>query len=102
MVRINQHGTLDGARVNRTKTTAEIMEIHPLGRITRFAAENIENDMTIEYRKRYGRGRVRGGYNISLVSSLVPNYTPGSLQAVLLIAGCLLLAVVLFAVILYV
>ena len=92
MIRINEHGSLFGARVNRGKRVEAIEEIHPLGRVTGLEAQNIENDMMIDYRKRYGWNKVKGGYDIKLKSSLVPTYTPGSKQANLFILSCLFIA----------
>jgi predicted GIY-YIG superfamily endonuclease len=91
MRRIEQHGSLEGARWARGKTVAEILEIHPLGRMSRTDAEIIENDFTIDFRKRYG-WKVRGGYNLLLKPSLIPNYTPGSTASLLLILFALVVA----------
>jgi predicted GIY-YIG superfamily endonuclease len=98
MQRINQHGSLLGARVNRGKRVEAIEEIQHLGRMTGLEAQNIENDMTIEYRKRYGWSKVKGGYDIRLKNSIVPTYTPGSKQANIFILSCLMVGLVLLAV----
>jgi len=91
MRRIKQHGTRNGARWALGKQLEEVVEIRKLGRIPRVKAENIENDVTLEYRKQYGR-KVRGGYNAYLKNSLVPNYTPGSIKSLLLILAAIVVA----------
>jgi predicted GIY-YIG superfamily endonuclease len=95
MERINQHGSLLGARVNRGKTVESIEEIQHLGRMTGLEAQNIENDVTLEYRKRYGWTKVKGGYDIRLKNSIVPLYTPGSKQANVFIISCFAIGVAL-------
>lgn len=93
MCRINQHGGRTGAKVNRGKTVEEILEIHDLGTTTGLKAGYIENDMMLQYRKKYGARRVRGGYDIYKETALVPTYTPGSKQSILFIVGALILAI---------
>jgi len=93
MRRINQHGGRAGARVNQGSEVEEIVELHHLGRITALDAQNIENDIMLQYRKRFGARNVRGGYEISKKTSIIPTYTPGSVQALIYITCCLLLAV---------
>ena len=95
MTRINQHGTLEGAKVNLGKTVKEIMEIHPLGLMTWSQAGRIENEMMLYYRHQYGARHVRGGYEIYKQTSIIPAYTPGSKQSYILIIGCLIFAVLL-------
>jgi predicted GIY-YIG superfamily endonuclease len=94
MHRIRQHGGRAGARWARAKTVQEIIELHPLGKLTRLQAENIENDYTIEYRKQYGYRKVRGGYNALVHGSFVPNYTPGSRQSLVFLTLALSIATV--------
>lgn len=90
--RINQHGGTNGAKWNRSKIVEEIVEIQHLGKMSRLKAENIENDMFLEYRKKFGRNKVRGGYNIFSTSSIIPTYTPGSWQSIIFIGMCLIFA----------
>ena len=78
MRRIRQHGTKVGARVNQGKRVEEIIEIQHLGKLSAKRAQYIENEVTLQYRKQYGRTRVRGGYDIYRKTSVVPTYTPGS------------------------
>ena len=95
MKRIRQHGTGMGAKVNRGRAVEEIMEVHDLGKITALEANNIENEMTLEYRKKFGARKVRGGYEIYKNTSVIPTYTPGSIQSFIFIGVCVLLAMVL-------
>ncbi len=88
--RINQHGGSNGARWNRSKTLEEIVEVQHLGKMERLRAENIENDVALDYRKKIVRTKVRGGYNIFPTSSIVPTYTPGSWQSIAFIGICLI------------
>ncbi len=99
MVRINQHGGPLGARVNRGKVLDEIIAIHPLGRMSGKRAGEIENNVTLEYRKQYGARKVRGGYDIYKPTSIIPTYTPGSTQSIAFILACLAIALALIAVI---
>jgi predicted GIY-YIG superfamily endonuclease len=99
MRRINQHGSLRGARVNRDKEVEEIIEIHPLGRVTGKRAGCIENDFMLQYRKKFGARKVRGGFDISKSTPLIPTYTPGSSQSMVFIAVCLLIGLALLTVI---
>lgn len=92
LYRINQHGGDKGAKWNRFKVMEEIVEVQHLGKMKRLRAENIENDVTLQYRKKFGRSKVRGGYNIFSTSSVVPTYTPGSRQSIILVGICLILA----------
>lgn len=92
MRRVQKHGSVAGARWNRNRTVEEIVEIQHLGRMPRIKAENIENDITLEYRKKYGITKVRGGYNAFVAPSLIPNYTPGSKQSVIFILACSILS----------
>ncbi|HET8991659.1 MAG TPA: GIY-YIG nuclease family protein [Candidatus Saccharimonadales bacterium] len=100
MIRINQHGSDEGARINLGKQIDSIVEIQHLGKMTMMEAQNIENDMTLEYRKKYGWGKVKGGYDISFNSSIFPTFTPGSQQATIFILSCLFLAVGFLAILL--
>lgn len=95
MRRINQHGGRLGAKVNRGKTVEEIVEVQHLGAMSGRAAEQIENDVTLAYRKKYGARKVRGGYDTFKKTSLIPTYTPGSIQSIIFIIGCLLVAIAL-------
>ena len=101
MRRISQHGGRKGARWNKGKILDRVIETRQLGRITRIQAENIENDVTLEYRKRFGRHVVRGGYNAYVQGSFIPNFTPGSMQMYMFLVVCLLgsLLLILFMVI---
>ena len=93
MRRIRQHGGRTGARWFRGKQIAEIVELQHLGKMISKQAENIENDVTLQYRKQFGGAKVRGGYNTMVAKSLIPTYTPGSRASIIFVAGCLLLAV---------
>lgn len=95
MRRINQHGGEFGAKWNQAKVLEEVVEVQCLGRMKRYKAENIENDFTLAYRKKFGRSKVRGGYNIYSSSSLFPTYTPGSKQSIIFILACILLSIIL-------
>lgn len=95
MKRISQHGGPLGARWSHNKTLEEVVETRRLGHITRLKAENIENDVTLEYRKKYGGAIVRGGYNANVQYSLIPNFTPGSMQMAMFILACLAIALIL-------
>lgn len=95
MRRIRQHGGRTGARVNKGKIVEEIVELQHLGRMTGLQAGRIENDTMLEYRKKFGARKVRGGYDIHQATSIIPTYTPGSVQSFIFIIGCLLLAVLL-------
>ncbi len=97
--RIRQHGGRMGARWNLGKTVEEIVEVQPLGKMPRVTAENIENDVTLQYRKQYGSAKVRGGYNAWVARSIIPIYTPGSVQSVLFVLACFLLALVLLLIV---
>lgn len=99
MGRINQHGGSLGARVNQGNTVKEIVELQHLGRMTGLEAERIENDTMLQYRKRFGARKVRGGYDIYKNTPIIPTYTPGSTQSLIFIACCLLLAVLLLIII---
>jgi predicted GIY-YIG superfamily endonuclease len=94
MHRINQHGGRLGAKVNRNKTIEEIVEVHPLGKMSGAAAEHIENDCMLQYRKKFGASKVRGGYDVLKSTPIVPTYTPGSIQSYTFIIVCLLLAII--------
>lgn len=95
MRRIRQHGGRTGARVNRGKIVEEVIEIQNLGKMTALQAEHIENDTMLQYRKQFGAQKVRGGYDVFKATPFIPTYTPGSTQSFILIASCLLLAVLL-------
>ncbi len=99
MRRINQHGGRLGARVNRGNEAQEIIEVHDLGKMTALRAEHIENDIMLQYRKKFGAQKVRGGYDISKKTPIIPTYTPGSTQSFIFILTCLFLAVMLLAMI---
>lgn len=58
-------------------------------------ASRIENDTTLECRKVFGALKVKGGHDIFEGTSLIPSYTPGSLQSFIFIIATLLLAGVL-------
>lgn len=94
MRRINQHGGRTGAKVNKGKRIEEVIEIQHLGKMARLQAENIENNIALQYRRKFGARKVRGGYDIYTQTSIIPTYTPGSLESFLFIIGCLLLAVI--------
>ncbi len=98
MRRIRQHGSARGAQWAKGKVLETVVETRDLGRIPRVNAESIENEVTLHYRRLHGR-KVRGGYNSSLKSSIIPNYTPGSTQSLFLILIGLLLALVALAII---
>lgn len=93
--RIRQHGGLRGARVNRGKTLKQIIEVRRLGLMTGQAAGQIENNITLAYRKKYGARKVRGGYDTMKRTPLIPTYTPGSSQAYVFIIASLALSLVL-------
>lgn len=94
MRRINQHGGRLGARVNQGNEVEKIVEIQHLGKMTGLEAERIENDTMLQYRKRFGARKVRGGYDISKKTPIIPTYTPGSTQSFIFISTSLLLAVI--------
>jgi predicted GIY-YIG superfamily endonuclease len=95
MRRIRQHGGRTGAKVNRGKVVEEIIEVQHLGKISGLKAQSIENDMMLDYRKRFGARKVRGGYDISQKTPIIPTYTPGSWQAMVFIFSSLILALLL-------
>jgi predicted GIY-YIG superfamily endonuclease len=95
MRRIKQHGGRFGAKVNRGNVVDEIIELQHLGRMTGLKAQHIENDVMLQYRKRFGAQKVRGGYEVSKKTSLIPTYTPGSIQSFVFIAACLTFALLL-------
>lgn len=99
MRRINQHGGRLGAIVNRGKVLDEIVEIRHLGRMPGIRAGEIENDTTLEYRKKFGARNVKGGYDIFKGTSIIPTYTPGSTQSIAFILACLLVALAIVAII---
>lgn len=92
MDRINEHGGPLGAKVNRGKVLDQIIETRPLGRISGLRANNIENDVTLEYRKKFGARKVKGGYDIFKGVSFLPTYTPGSQQMIIFILVGMLVA----------
>jgi predicted GIY-YIG superfamily endonuclease len=94
MIRIKQHGGPLGAKVNRGKVLDKVIETRHLGPMTGRQAGDIENDVTLECRKKYGGRKVKGGYDIYKGRSIVPTYTPGSKQSIILILACLLAAIV--------
>ena len=96
MKRVNQHGSQFGAKVNKNKTIEEIIEIQHLGKLTRQKAEQIENNVTLQYRKKFGSRKVRGGYNLFSTSNIVPTYTPGSVQSYIFVLTCLLISIFIF------
>ena len=100
MRRITQHGGAKGARWSRGKVLEKVVEIRELGKLPRIDAENIENEVTLHYRKMYG-SRVRGGYNAYLKSSIIPNFTPGSLQSLAFILASLLIALCTLIIMIY-
>lgn len=73
--RIGQHGGRKGARWARGKKVVEVIETRHLGKMPRRKAEEIENQITLENRKRYGYKRVRGGYDTQHKASIIPTYT---------------------------
>lgn len=85
MRRINQHSGRLGAKVNRGKVLDEIVEIRHLGRMSGIRAGKIENDTTLEYRKKFGAHNVKGGYDIYESISIIPTFTPGSAQSIVFI-----------------
>jgi predicted GIY-YIG superfamily endonuclease len=99
MRRIRQHGGKTGARINRGKVVEEIIEIQDLGKMTGLEAGRIENNTTLQYRKKFGYHKVRGGHDIFAYkyrgARFVPTYTPGSTQSLVFILCCLLLAALL-------
>jgi predicted GIY-YIG superfamily endonuclease len=99
MLRINQHGGRSGAKVNREKIVKEIVEVQHLGKISSLEAQNIENDTMLDYRKRFGAHKVRGGYDIYQKTSIIPTYTPGSLQSIIFIFCCLAMVLLLLIII---
>ncbi len=92
MRRINEHGGLRGAKCNLHKTLQEIVEVQCLGKMKHLKAQNIENDVYLDYRKEYGQASVSGGYNTSKNRSIIPNYTPGSWQWLVIVSGCVITA----------
>lgn len=96
--RIGEHGTKKGAAWTSLykEKPKRVIEVRRLGKIPRWQAENIENDITHEYMRRHGNKNVRGGYNVSIRSIFLRQYNPGSVQDVLQI---LLIAAVFGAVI---
>ena len=98
MRRISQHGSTKGAQWSKGKQLETVVETRSLGKIPRIAAENIENEVTLHYKKKYGRN-VSGGYNAFVRQSLIPNFTPGSTQSLVFILASLLLALVVIAII---
>lgn len=99
MGRINQHGGSLGARVNQNSEVEEIIELQHLGKMTGLEAERIENDTMLQYRKRFGARKVRGGYDVSKNTPIIPTYTPGSTQSLIFILAGLLLATILLIII---
>lgn len=93
--RIGQHGGRKGAKWARGKKVVSVVEARHLGRMPRRKAEEIENQITLENRKRYGYRRVRGGYDTQRKTSIIPTYTPGSKESVIFILGSLVIAIVL-------
>jgi predicted GIY-YIG superfamily endonuclease len=93
--RIAQHGGRNGAKFTRGKRVVSIIETRHLGKMPRRKAEDIENQVFLQYRKQYGYHNVRGGYNAFLKPSLTPNYTPGSKESIIFILTCLIAAIVL-------
>jgi predicted GIY-YIG superfamily endonuclease len=93
--RIGQHGGRKGAKWARGKKVVSVVETKPLGRMSRRQAEEIENQITLNNRKRFGYKRVRGGYNAQLKSSLIPNYAPGSKESIVFILTSLAVAIIL-------
>lgn len=65
-------------------------------------AENLENDITLTLRKRFGYRKVRGGYNAYVKPSFIPNYTPGSMESVVFILASIAIAGLLLVVIIVV
>lgn len=97
--RIRQHGSNKGALWARGKVLAQIVEMQELGRVRRNIAEKHENDITLAYRKKFGRKRVRGGYNSQMLTSLVPTFSPGSKESVRFVIGSITVAVALLTII---
>lgn len=95
MRRVKQHGGRTGARVNKGRVVEEIVELQHLGKISGLEAERIENNTMLQYRKKFGARKVRGGYDIHKTTPIIPTYTPGSTQSFIFIIGCLLLAILL-------
>jgi len=62
-------------------------------------ADEIGNEATLEYGRRFGALKVKGGYNIYKGASIIPTYTPGSMQSIIFMLACLLIALILFVVI---
>lgn len=92
MRRIRQHGGRTGAKVNRNRRVEEIIEVQHLGKMSGLNAGKIENDVTLQYRKKFGALKVRGGYDIYKKTPIVPTFTPGSTASFVFIISSLLLA----------
>jgi predicted GIY-YIG superfamily endonuclease len=98
MTRIRQHGGPLGARVNLNKKIEEIVELQHLGKLPRITAEQIENNVTLQYRKNYGSRKVTGGYNLYGGFNIIPTFTPGSIQSYIFVLSGILIALVLMLV----
>lgn len=86
MTRVKQHGGYLGAKWTQYKSLEEVIEIRRLGKISRGKAEAIENKITLEYIKRYGRVNVRGGDKVGVKQLVFSNYYLSSLQVSLFTA----------------
>lgn len=93
--RIRQHGGRKGAYINRGLKVEEVLEIRKIGKMPAWRAQALENDMTIEYMKKFGQEQVRGGRMIRKGRLFFREYNPGTNQAIvqtlLLMVGVLII-----------
>ncbi len=80
--RINEHGTKKGAKwtYSHKQAPKKIIEIRQLGKISKYQAENIENNITHEYMNKYGKRKVRGGRMTATRRIVLRQHNPGSIQ----------------------
>lgn len=92
MNRFRQHGGTYGARWTQKHRPLKVLELHDLGTITNYEAEQVEQDFFEQYRKKYGVSSVRGGRVVSTgsVFNFGKFYFNRQMLETLLIAGLLM------------
>lgn len=76
MERITQHGGILGARWTSLHLPSKVLEIRPLGHISKPDAEKIENNETNKLMDVHGIHNVRGGFMVSSYPIFTRIYTP--------------------------
>lgn len=95
--RIREHGGRLGAAWTRKYKPLEVIELRPIGRMSRNRAEKLEHEMFKEYAHKFGARNVRGGQ----ITTTQPIFRIGDLYLPLSILEALFLGILALALIAY-